>query len=75
MRKRQQMHDSLELVKRAIHRAAKLVRSSGPFDTAAVTIRQPINAVVTTAHNRPGSTTAAVSHQHAPIHQQRDSGF
>ena len=74
MRRRQQMHDRLEFVKRAIDRAATLVRAYGPGETATVTVRQPVNAVVTT-HSRAGSTTAAVSHQHVSIHQHRDAGF
>ena len=75
MRRRQQMHDRLELVKRALDRAAELVRAYGPGKTAAVTVRQPVNAVVTTNHSRAGSTTAAVSHQHVSIHQHGDAGF
>ena len=69
------MQDRLEFVKRAIDRAATLVRAYGPGETAAVTVRQPVNAVVTTTHNRAGSTTAGVSHQHVSIQQHRDAGF
>ena len=75
MRRRQQMHDRLEFVKRAIDRAATLIRPYGPGETAGVTVRQPVNAVVTTNHSRAGSTTAAVSHQHVSIHQHGDAGF